>query len=249
MAYTPTPFVVGATLDAQTMRDNDDALRQYLHSGVAAADLDPSLWIDTRHVQPPKLLVKRDLQSGVTGMAGGRMYRPMERFTFATYTATGMGRQTDRDQWEEIPDTAMSLPLAGNATIIYHWHVTALVGPDTSDTGGSIPSRLRRIYIAPYFLRFDEELDESKVDKTALVEIRQNSGGYRPFVTTSPVDYRGGAAEPYHWSGYGQRSGVMVQSFTGQVNKPNIAHVGLAHWSLVQRSMLLNWSVSVEVYY
>ncbi len=60
---------------------------------------------------------------------------------------------------------------------------------------------------------------------------------------------RGGANSPYHWFGYGQRSGIMIKSFSASAGAENIIHVGLAHWSLVQRSMLLNWTVSVEVYY
>jgi len=250
MAYAPTAFVAGSTLASQTMRDNDDALRVYLHNGVAAGDLDPTDWIDTRHVQPPKMMVKRNVQTGVTGLAGGMSYRPFERFSFTTYTATGMSRQATVELWEEVPGMAMTLPLAGNATVIYHWHATAFVGPDVTDPSGAatpvIQNPERRVYLAPYFMLFDEDLTASKVDTKSLVEIRQNIDGFRPL---SATDHRGGAHLPYHWTGYGQRSGVMIKSFTGTINKPNVIHVGLAHWSLVQRAMLLNWSVSVEVYY
>jgi hypothetical protein len=252
MAYAPTAFPAGATLAAQTMRDTDDGLRTYLHMDVAGGDLKASDWIETRHVQPPDQLPKRNLQNGVTGMAGGRLIRPFERYTFTTYTSTGLNRKSNLAVWEEVPETALTLPLAASATIVLHWHVAGIVGPDVTNTsspaGGTpvIGAQEKRVYIAPYLMKFDEDLDNSKVDKKGLVEIRQNTGGFRAI---SGSDVRGGAAAPYHWTGYGQRSGVMIQSFTAEIDKPNVVHVGLAHWSLVQRAMLLNWSVSVEVYY
>ena len=252
MAYAPTAFVAGATLDAQDMRNNDDGLRTYLHMDIVGADLKTSDWIDTRHVQPPDQLPKRNIQSGATGLAGGRLIRPFERSTFTTYTETGLNRKDNVAVWENVPETGMTLPLAANATIVFHWHVAGIVGPDTTNTsspsGGTpvVGNQDKRVYIAPYLMKFDEDLDNSTVDKKSLVEIRQNIGGFRPI---SGSDERGGAAEPYHWTGYGQRSGVMIQSFTAVIDEPNVVHVGLAHWSLVQRAMLLNWSVSVEVYY
>lgn len=255
MAYAPTAFPAGATLASQTMRDNDDGLRTYLHMDIVGGDLKANDWIDTRHVQPPDQLPKRNLQNGVTGMAGGRLIRPFERYTFTTYTATGLNRKSGLSVWEEVPETALTLPLAASATIVFHWHIAGVVGPDTTNTSSPtsgtpvISVGEKRVYIAPYLMKFDEDLDTSKVDKKSLVEIRQNVGGFRPLAAGPPSDYRGGAAEPYHWTGYGQRSGVMIQSFTAEIDKPNVVHVGLAHWSLVQRAMLLNWSVSVEVYY
>ena len=248
MAYAPTTVTASTPVPSQTLRDNDDALRVYLHEGIIAGDLKASDWIDTRHIQPPTQLVKRGLQTGVTGIAGGQSVRPFERFTFTGYATTGANRRSNQDLWDVVPDTALTIPLAASAKVIYHWHVAAVVGPDTTNpSGAATPVVLnadRRVYLAPYMMKFDEELTGSKVDKTALVEIRQNTSDFHSTVTN-----RGGAKSPYHWFGYGQRSGIMIDSFTATAGSENIIHVGLAHWSLVQRSMLLNWTVSVEVYY
>ena len=82
MAFSPTSFPASSPLLATTMLENDDKLRKYLHEGIVSGDLQSgSAWVDTKHVQPPRIDPVRNVQHGATGHLGGRVYKPGEWFT------------------------------------------------------------------------------------------------------------------------------------------------------------------------
>lgn len=247
MSYTPTTtFVSGNVLQASQLSSNDDELRKYLHEGIVAGDLKASPpWAETRHVQPPLYLPITNTQHGATGSAGGLHYRPGERYTMASSTFTRRARGADDPTWAELPGTTMSFDLRGNTTGVFHFHFAAYVGPDTTSVGPSADDR--RVYVAPY-VRLDEEaFDDDYVYQFAAQEVGTNRG--TPLVNGFNGVINSGPAAPYHVSGYGQRTGRLLFSKSVAAPRNNVVHVGLAHWSLVQRSIVVGWTVSIETFY
>lgn len=205
MAYAPTTVTASTPVPSQTLRDNDDALRVYLHEGIIAGDLKASDWIDTRHIQPPTQLVKRGLQTGVTGVAGGQSVRPRERFTFTSYATTGVNRRNNQDLWDVVPDTALTIPLAASAKVIYHWHVAAVVGPDKTNPSGAptpvVQNADRRVYLAPYMMKFDEELTVPRWTKRRWLRSDTTR-----LVSSQPAHYPTGAVPTNPTTGSGTAS-------------------------------------------
>jgi hypothetical protein len=238
MSYSPTAFVGGNTLQAATMKANDDALRVYLHGGIVTGDLQSSpAWVDTKHVSPPKFNPVRNVQHGVTGHLGGKVYQPDQWYTMTGASFTRRGRSDNNPVWSEIPNTAISFDLRGASTIIMHYHITAYVGCENpGDT-------TRRVTVAPYY-RAAETTNIAPYEAGAC-PIRQN---YGPTGLTGFDSAHGGPAAPYNITGYGQRTGQYVLSSrvpgaSGEV------HVGLAHWSLTHVALVTSWSVCIEAYY
>ena len=55
MSYSPpNTFVNGTTLTAADMEGNFEALRLYLHEGIAVGDMAAVQWVDSRHIQPAR---------------------------------------------------------------------------------------------------------------------------------------------------------------------------------------------------
>ena len=91
MAFVkPTTFTGGTQLTAADVQGNTDALRVYLHEGVAGADLLAAKWADRRHLQQPGYDPIRGLQHGMTGWQGGQWSGGSSvRVTFSTSALTG----------------------------------------------------------------------------------------------------------------------------------------------------------------
>lgn len=247
MAFAPTSFPASGTLLSATMRQNDDNLRKYLHGGVVSGDIQSSpAWIDMRHVQSPLIDPVSNMQHGVTGHLGGRVYQPGERFTMTASSFTRRGRGTANPSWAEVPNTAVTFNLRGVTTAIFHYHITAFVGPDTT-TVSSATALDRRVYIAPYFRAASTPFKQAAVYENGAFEVRMNVGTVTLNGFTTAGN-RSGPAAPYNISGYGQRTGQYLQSLSS-VSDGNQVHFGLAHWSLSHVGLITSWSVCVEAYY
>jgi hypothetical protein len=254
MSYTPTTtFVAGNVLQASQLAGNDDALRKYLHDGIVAGDMRSSpAWVETRHVQPPLYRPYTNTQHGTTGSAGGLHYRPGERYTMASSTFTRRARGEENPTWSPLPGTAMSFDIRGDTTGVFHFHFSAYVGPDTTTVG---PAGVdRRVHIAPYVYLEREGFSNSRVYEFAVQEVGTNRGTPNSqtvggLFNTSAAPAPSGPFCSYHVTGYGQRTGHMLFNKTAASTRDNVVHVGLAHWSLVQRSIVVGWTVSLETFY
>ncbi len=247
MSFAPVSFPSGATLASSTMRQNDDGLRKYLHEGIVSGDLQSTpAWVDSKHVQPPRVDPVRNMQHGVTGHLGGRVYRPGEWFTMTGASFTRNGRSETNPVWSEVPNTAVTLNLRGASHVVFHYHLTAFIGPDTVTTG--VADLLKRVYFAPYFRTAESSFSDAAVHVDGAVEVRANVGdgssNREGFNTT-----RSGPAGSYNCSGYGQRSGSFYKNVPVSNNRTNEVHFGLAHWSLAHVGLVTSWAVCAEAYY
>lgn len=240
MAFAPTSFPSGGTLLASTMKANDDALRQYLHEGIVTGDMQSSpAWVNTRHVSPPVIDPIRNMQHGVTGHLGGRVFEPGRWYTMTGASFTRRGRSEDNAIWAEVPNTALTINLRGASTMVLHYHITAYVGPENPASDN------RRVTIAPYARPAASPFHDSQVYEHGGLPIRQNVGHS---TTGAAATFRslGGPELPYNVSGYGQRSGQML--FTTSAIDGEF-HVGLAHWSITPVALITSWAVCLEGYY
>lgn len=255
MAFAPTSFPASGVLQAATIKQNDDDLRKYLHEGIVSGDLQSSsAWIDTQHIQPPKYQPKTNIQHGVTGHLGGRVYRPGRWYTMTTASFTRRGRGTTTPSWAEVPNTAVTFDLRGATTAIFHYHFTIYVHPDITTLGGTAPNLSRRVYVAPYFRDARVPFNGGQVYEQGALETRMNVGTplANGFSTTSGVgggEADGGARVVYNVSGYGQRTGQYLKAIPASSVSEGQFHCGLAHWSLAHLGLVTSWSVCVEAYY
>jgi hypothetical protein len=222
------------------MQANDDALRTYLHGGIVSGDLQSSpAWVDTRHISPPRYNPVSNVQHGVTGHLGGRVYEPGSWFTMTGASFTRRGRSEDNAIWSPIPNTAITFNLRGATTVIMHFHITAYVGCEDPSVD------TRRVTIAPYYRTSEQPFNDDRVYAAGGCPIRQNVGA----TGLSAFNGHGsGPAAPYNIAGYGQRTGhhriaIAAPGASGEV------HVGLAHWSVTHVALVTSWSVCIEAYY
>lgn len=237
MAYSPpVTFTNGTPLDAADLLSNDDALRAYLHEGVANGDLRTSArWVETRHIQQPNYEPVAGLQTGVSGTSGGHTSGgPRTRLTFVSSFIAGTGRGGD-PQWAMVPETSLELDTRRSGRALYHWSLEAWVGPDDVPTSTNpTASDARRVYLAPAVVRGGVITPST----SRAQEVRQNQDNW---LTASP----GGAEYPFNLSGYGLRAGTHLVTFgTGER-----LSIGLALYSQVMSSVVFNWSIAVEAYY
>lgn len=238
MPYTPTPFAPGV-VPAATQQGNTDALRIYLHEGIATADLAGASgrWAQTRHVQPPVFEPYTGVQHGVTGhhgyqWAGGEGVR----LTFLTSYLTGNGLVgAAPNAWAPVPGTAFTVDVRRQAQVLFHWWVEVETGPDdvpyTAGRTYQIDDRIA--FIAPYIS------SGQLTQKVQAQECTQTQEGWR---TTYPI----GASRTYPCAaGYAQRDGVFA------VKDQNVGQltVGLAQYSQVDRAVGVNWGIAIETWY
>ena len=238
MAYTPpnsftnnTPFVASA------VKANDDALKIYLHEGIVGADLLNSAWVETRHVQAPVIDAFSGVQHGITGYQGAQWdggTTVRAQFGSAFLTGKRYGANTT-DNWEVVPQTCFSLDLRRQATVIFHWWMESVNGPDNGErTLGNDAYMWVTEYTAGGLLA---GTGIKSVIPTYSLEVVNSD---RSFSSTYPP---GGANFPYSLLGYGNMSGVKVFTTTDRLA------VGLAHLSTIDRSAIINWGIALEVYY
>jgi len=242
VAYSPpSTFVDGSPLTAAGLKGNDDALKVYLHEGVVAGDLTASAWVDTHHIQAPVIDSFSGVQHGVTGFQGsqwdgGALVRC--QFGTALLTAKRYGGSTELDDyaWEVIPQTTFGLGLRKTATVVFHWWMESNNGPDDGTGSQGIGAYM---WVSEYNASGALAATGAKsITKEYSQEVVNNSAGFVPalFTATGPL-------LPYTLLGYGNMSGTSVFTATD-----NLA-VGLSHLSLIDRSAIINWGISLEVYY
>jgi|DEB0MinimDraft_3_1074331.scaffolds.fasta_scaffold13352_3 hypothetical protein len=233
MAYTPpNTFTGGTKLTAADVQGNLDALRVYLHEGVAGGDLLAGQFIDQRHIQPPKWDPIRGLQHGVSGWQGGQWSGGSSvRVSFTTSALTGR-RYTGARQWVQQPGTGFTLDIRSPATVLFHYFWEAIAGPDDGSRGPGTDDRYS--WTAPYVGNV------GLVISSASQETVNNTNGWE----NGASGYKG-ADSPYSYIGYGQHDGVYLDTTTG----PQRYTVGLCSLSTIDRTAHLNWGVAVEVTY
>ena len=248
MAFSPTSFPSSSPLLAATMLENDDKLRKYLHEGIVSGDLQSgSAWVDTKHVQPPRIDPVRNVQHGATGHLGGRVYKPGEWFTMTGAYFTRNGRSSTNPVWAEVPGTAVTINLRGATKAVFHYHLTAFVGPDKTTFTG-LADLEKRVYFAPYSRRAEDSFRDAQVYAAGAMEVRNNVGDGSTNRSGFSAN-RGGPAGSYNCSGYGQRTGAYFVDLTASSTSTNEVHFGLAHWSLSHVGLVTSWAVCVEAYY
>ena len=235
MAYTkPVTFTAGTTLLAGDLQANDDALRVYLHEDVTSADLQQTNWIDTRHIQPPTYNPILGVQHGVTGHQGSQWAGGVKAgFTFCTSFVTGGARSATQAQWEVIPGTAMKFDIRKPGVAFFHWWVDSLGGPDTVPNAVFSDAN-KRVAICPYHTNHNSLVN---IDTTYAQETCNNTDGFD--------GTNGGALFPYNVSGYGQRQGT----FRHATSTGTELVMGLCQWSSIDRMLIFNWGISVEIFY
>lgn len=245
MSYSPpNTFVNGTTLTAADMEGNFEALRLYLHEGIAVGDMAAVQWVDSRHIQPARYNAFTGVQHGVTGHQGVQWSGgAVVNLTFATKFLTGQGAQTGAARWHRIPNTAFSLDIRRPARTIFHWHAEIEVGPDASPEGDQADIGDRHVWLSPY-RQVTNDL-ESSVSAYDLQMVSQNDAA-SPWASADAFTPTGTPTNPYTTTArYGQRTGVMVfdQTSVGTIT------YGVCAYSRVGRSGVLNWSAAIEIYY
>jgi hypothetical protein len=188
-------------------------------------------------VQPPSFDALTGLQHGVTGYQGGQWSGALVNLQFVTSYLNGAGRNSSLGEWARLPNTSFELDLRRNATVLLHWSVEMEGGPDDiAQVSGRTPAIADRYaFVAPYI----GTLDAAGRNPLDAQEVKNNADGFR-----SAAPY--GPDRPYTVAnGYGRRTGVLAAERNAGTKTP----VGLCFWSQVDRSAVLNWSVSLEVWY
>ncbi len=236
MAYSPPrTFTGGQALTASDLKGNDDALIAYLHEGVVAGDLQTAPWIETRHVQAPVLDPITGVQHGVTGYQGAQWDGgALVRCQFGSALLTGKRYGSGSEQFAVIPQTTFALDLRRAATVVFHWWMESLNGPDNG----------------PRSLGSDAYMYVTEYNQSGLAAGSQSLGvtqTYGEEVINNHLGWQenppGGADTPYSILGYGNMGGTKV--FTSA----DFLTVGLAHLSQIDRSAIINWGIALEVYY
>ena len=241
MAYTPpNTFTNGQTLSADNLKANDDALKIYLHEGIVTGDLKTSAWVQARHIQSPVLKPITGVQHGGTGIQGSQWGGgALVRAQFGTALLTGQrfGTTVTNDEaFAVVPQTTFTIGLRKQATIIFHWWMESNNGPDNGNRGQGANAYM-------WVTEFNASgsfstLGVKNIVQTFAQEAVNNSEGFTPLGAPP-----GGPHYPYTLLGYGNMSGTKV--FTTS----NDLAVGLAHWSTIDRSAIINWGIALEVYY
>jgi len=237
MSYSPpNNFANGTPLTASAVKGNDDALVLYLHEGVAAGDLKATAWVDTQHIQAPQNEPLTGVQHGITGYQGsqwdgGRLVRC--QFGTAFLTAKRYGASTAN--WEVVPQTTFGLDLRKQATVVFHWWMESMNGPDDGERSQGADAYM---WVTEY--RSGGLLSGTNVKSVTNTHAMEVINNYTGWQTDNPP---AGARYPYSILGYGNMAGTKVFGATDYLA------VGLAHLSTIDRSAIVNWGVSLEVYY
>jgi hypothetical protein len=239
MAYSkPNTFVNGNTLTASDVKGNDEALKVYLHEGVALGDLQNTPWVQTEHIQAPVLDPIINVQHGVSGFQGSQWDGGiLARCQFGSAFLTGKRYgATAQDNWTVIPQTTFGIELRKSATVLFHWWMESNNGPDNGPRSLGADAYM---WVCEYnnsgLLAGYQKLNVQTTDATECVN---NTGGY-----TSAGNPPAGPQYPYTLLGYGNMSGTKI------INTSGTLAVGLAHLSTIDRSAIINWGVTIEAYY
>lgn len=233
MAYSPpVTFTANTTISAPDYQENSDALRVYLHDGIVSGDLRASRWIDTRHVQSPLVDSYRGLQTGATGIQGGQdSGGPLTRATLTSSYLTG--GKYGAVEWIPVPGSAIRISVRRPCKALFHYRWEIIAGPDDApNISGRIPDQDERLVtISPYI---------GNLTQVQVASAQDTVNNYDGWVSTPPSPER-----VYNLVGWGSKTGTLFQNYTGVGEYV----LGLASFSQIDRSAILNWSVAVECWY
>lgn len=236
MAYSPpTTFINGQPLSAAGLKANDDALTVYLHEGVDPGDLKTAGWVDTRHFQAPVIDPITGVQHGITGFQGGQWDGgALVRCQFGSAFLTGKRYGASDQNFVAIPQTTFAVALRRQSTVVFHWWMESLNGPDNGPrSAGASAQMWVTEYNAGGLLA---GTGAQSFTQTYAQECINNHKGWQE---NPPL----GAEVPYSLLGYGNMSGVKVFSSSDYLA------VGLTHLSTIDRSAIINWGIALEAYY
>lgn len=238
MSFSPPhTFVDGTVCTSADLEGNYQALRVYLHKGIVPGDVEAAQWIDTRHIQPPRVEPYSGVQHGVSGHQGGNN-SGMVRLTFCTKYLSGQGRSSSR-AFHAIPGTAITVDARRACTMAFHYWWEVEAGPDQSTGGGQETDTNRQVWVAPYVNRPATAYSSYRAHAQEALNVQS------PLSSLWRNPPTGGAAKPYPLAGaYQSRDGVLVHS------APNgIVTFGLAAHSQIDRVAVVNWGVAIESFY
>lgn len=240
MSYTPTTFSPGTVLTAADLQANTDDLRIYLHEGIQAGDINPSQWVETRHIQPPRIDPIRELQHGVSGWQGGQTTSgPNARLSFMSSFFSGGGKEgVLPDHWAIVPQASFTLDLRRPAKVLLHWTAELANGPDnlSSTSGYNYAEDDRYVYLAPY-------IGNTSTPQIVRSQETRNALGFK---AAAPY----GVVRPYALAGWGNREGVyLYPPAEGDYASVGSVTVGLAYYSRSDRAVLARWSIAIEAWY
>lgn len=238
MAFAPpTTFVNGTVLTSAALEGDFEALRVYLHRGVAAGDLRTDVpWIDTRHVQPPEANPLYGVQHGVSGHQGGQWAGGVDvRLAFATKSLSGQGRP-ENNGVHAIQQSSFSLAIRRNAKILFHYWWEIEGGSDESTASYQAGVDDRFVFVIPWFGRIENAVGSYSY---ASQECGNADGGLQ---STYPP---GLPKPPQVTGGYASKQGTLLVDYSAV----GVATFGLAVHSLIDRAAVVNWGVSIEAYY
>lgn len=238
MAYTPpNTFVDGTTLASADIQGNEDALKVYLHRGIASGDFESAKWIETRHIQPPTYESFSGIQHGVTGHQGGQWAGGTNiRLTFATKYLSGNGRQAS-ETFHPFPQTAIDIELRQDSFVLFHYWWELENGRDSSTAAYQVAQAERRVYVTPYFGTFSSS--NAYNNRARCQETRNNAYGFTagyPIGIDRPMTSGGG---------YAAKQGTLMKNLSG----PVVTSFGLAIHSLSDRCGIVNWGIALEAFY
>ncbi len=237
MAFTPpTTFADGTVLTSANLEGNYQALRVYLHNGIVTGDIQNTQWIQTRHIQPPRQDPFTGVQHGVSGHQGGQWAGGTNiRLTFATKYTTGGGKPAST-AFQRLPQTSFQIECRQpNSIVLYHYWYEAEIGPDQSTDAGQAAVTDRLVWIGPHVGKVSLITD-------ALASLQEAQNFQDSWQATYPI---GAIRSMPYTGGYASRDGTLTDFKTGV----GTYTYGLVYHSQVDRVAVVNWGVSIEVYY
>lgn len=229
-------FSADTRLVAGTFNDNADAARVYLHQGIVGGDLAASGWVDTRHLAGvPEQTLLSGVHHGMSGHAGGQNGAALlSRFTFITQATNGPRSAP----WGRIPLCSVRLALRRPADVFFSYWLEAIAGPDDrSYAVGAMGDGIRTTWVKHYV----GDVDYAGSPGSQIIH-----NNVSDFDNTSP--YRTQPDKPYEINGWGDVEGtrVTLKASDGYIGNHTI---GLAAFSHLTRTAVLNWGFCVEAYY
>jgi hypothetical protein len=237
MSYTPPAvFADGTVLTSASLEGNSEALRVYLHRGIASGDLQATKWIDTRHIQPPVFEPFSGVQHGVSGHQGGQWAGGTGiRMTFATKYLSGQGRQSSAAV-HNVPNSSFTLQIRRSAKILFHYWWDLENGKDESTAAYQAAQEDRQVWIMPWFGSIDNAIPSYHHYAQETRNTQFGMSDSYP-IGLSHTLVTGG--------GYGSKQGTMAVDYTGV----GTATFGLAARSLTDRCGIVEWGVAIEAFY
>ena len=118
MSYLEPNIIAGSTsIDADDIRENLDAIKKYISTGIAAADIDSGVkWIDTKHIMKPEYSGLLNTGTFVSGFLGGKSYTVPSSY-LSKYNTKRIASSTDYP-WSFIPNTTIIIEIPRQVNLL-----------------------------------------------------------------------------------------------------------------------------------